>query len=229
VLFTVAETTWLLIGVLVSLSVAFGQGGGQGQISGRVEDPLSTLVANASVTLLSLNRVVQTRSRSDGTFEFAGLEPGVYAVEITAPGFTKKTVPVTLQPDHLQEVISSVVTVGNMPDMERCGREVSVRYEAVIPSRADLSGTLRDYFSRKPVRDAEITMAGKFHGLTPVVVRSDPHGRFSVPHLTPDFYDLRISRNGYENEELKTVAMPQKNQVLIESTLRKRTQLVACQ
>jgi Carboxypeptidase regulatory-like domain len=224
-----SQRLYPLIWVLLPLWIALGQDSRIGQIAGSVEDPTSAVIAEASVTLLSLNRVVQTRSNSDGAFRFEKLEPGVYAIEITAPGFAKKTIPVTLQRGHLQETISVVLNVGNVPDMEKCGRDVSVRYEGVDATRADLTGTLRDYFDRKPIARAEIAIVSESGQAPPVVVQSDATGQFSVSHLASDFYEIRISCKGYEREELKHVAMPRENQVLVESTLRKRKQMVACQ
>jgi hypothetical protein len=80
------------------------------------------------VTLLSLDRILQTRSNPEGSFRFEGLKTGLYAIEISAPGFAKRTVSVTLQPGHLNENVSLVLNVGSMPDMEKCGRDVSISY-----------------------------------------------------------------------------------------------------
>jgi carboxypeptidase family protein len=224
-----SQPIYPLVGVLLSLWIALGQDSRIGQISGSVEDPTSALIAGASVTLLSLNRVLQTSSNSDGTFRFEGLEPDVYALEITTPGFAKKTIPVTLRLGHLQETISVVLNVGNMPDMEKCGRDVSIRYEGVDATRADLTGTLRDYFNRKPIPRAEIAIVSETDGTAPVIVQSDTTGQFAVSHLAPDYYNIRISCKGYETEQFKHVAMPRANQVLVESTLRSRKQMVGCQ
>jgi len=116
------------------------------------------------VTLLSLNRIRQTTSTSDGAFQFEGLEEGAYAIEATAPGFAKKIIPVTLRPSQSRETITVVLNVGNMPDMEKCGRDVSVRYEGVNATGPNLIGTLRDYFSHKPISNAEISIASEGHG-----------------------------------------------------------------
>jgi hypothetical protein len=215
--------------VLLSLWTLLGQDVRMGKISGSVEDPTSSLIAGASVTLLSLNRVHKISSNSDGTFRFEGLEPGIYAIEITMPGFAKKIIPVTLRLTHLLETISVVLNVGNMPDMEKCGRDGSIRYEDVDATKAALAGTLRDYFGRKPIARAEIAIVSESGKTAPVVLQSDATGQFAVSHLAPDYYDIRIACKGYNREEFKHVAMPRDNRVLLESTLRKSKQIVVCQ
>jgi hypothetical protein len=215
--------------MLLPLWISLGQDSRIGQISGRVEDPASSSIAGASVTLLSLNRVLQTNSTSDGAFQFESVEQGVYALEITAPGFAKKTIPVTLQPSHSQEMISVVLNVGNLPDMENCGRDISVRYEGIDATGPNLTGTLRDYFGQQRISQAEITIVSEGNHQAPVVLRSDRNGRFAVSNLTPDYYDIQISCKGYEREELKHVAIPRENKVVVESTLRKHKQMVICQ
>jgi hypothetical protein len=225
-----AHSLYPLVWVLLPLWIALGQDSRIGQISGGVEDPSSALIAGASVTLLSLNRVLQTRSTSEGAFQFEGLEQGVYAVEIAMPGFVKKTIPVTLQPSHFQETISVVLNVGSMPDMEKCGRDVSVRYESLDATGENLTGTLCDYFEEaKWISQAKVTIVREASRQAPVVVRSDQTGRFAVSHLAPDYYDIQISCKGYEREQLKHVAIPRENKVLVECTLRKRKQTVVCQ
>jgi hypothetical protein len=215
--------------MLLPLWIALGQDSHIGQISGRVEDPTSSSIAGADVTLLSLNRVFQTRTTSDGAFQLEGVEQGVYALEITAPGFAKKTIPVTLQPSHLQETISVILNAGNMPDMEKCGRDVSVRYAGLDATGSNLTGTLRDYFGHKRIPHAEVTIVSEGNRRAPIVLRSDRSGRFAVSNLVPGYYDIQISCKGYEKEELKHVAVPRENKVLVESTLTKRGQLVICQ
>ena len=122
-----------------------------------------------------------------------------------------------------------VLNVGNMPDMEKCGRDVSVKYEGLDATGLNLTGTLHDYFGHKAIPEAEVTILSEANRQAPVMVRSDRNGRFVVSNLAPDYYDLRIRCKGYEREEVKHVAIPRENKVVVESTLRKRRQLVICQ
>ena len=224
-----AHWLYLLFGLLFSIWIAFSQGNSAGQISGTVEDPTSAHIAGAFITLISLDRVLQTESTSDGSFQFEDLAQGVYAIEITAPGFAKKTIPVTLQSNNFTETISVVLNVGNMPDMEKCGRDVSIKYEGIDAMEANLTGTLRDYFRHKLIPKAEIKIVSESNRQALVIVRTDRAGQFTVKHLAPDYYDIQISCKNYNLEELRHVAIPRENKVLIESTLRKRNQIAICQ
>src|SRR5204863_3970414 len=59
-------------------------------ISGQVVNDAGLPVTNATVLLSSLNSPAPARpvpAAADGTFVFAGLEPGVYSVTATAPSY----------------------------------------------------------------------------------------------------------------------------------------------
>src|SRR5262245_4992878 len=58
----------------------------------------------------------------------------------------------------------------------------------------------------KPVARAAITYQSS-GGNAPHVVRTDAHGRFSVPKLPADNYDLRASANGIFSEWEKNVTI----------------------
>lgn len=62
------------------------------EVRGRVETGAGTPVGKAYVAVRAKNALVQSvsaevRSRPDGSFEFAGLEPGSYTLTVRAPGF----------------------------------------------------------------------------------------------------------------------------------------------
>lgn len=209
--------------------MALGQESGVETIRGIVEDPTTAAMAGASVTLLSLNRVLPTESGADGAFRFDSQEPGDYAIEITAPGLVRKTLPITLQAGHAQDPIVVVLKMGSVPDMEKCGRDVSVRYEGLDASGVNLTGTLRDYFARQAIALAEVRIVSEANRQPVVVVRSDRAGRFAVSQLAPDYYGIQILRKGYWREEFKHVLIPRENKVVLESTLRTRTQMARCQ
>jgi TonB family protein len=61
-----------------------------GALSGTVEDQLGGLLPTVLVRLTDdRGNVRTTRATSNATFEFAGLPPGGYAIELTEPGFTR--------------------------------------------------------------------------------------------------------------------------------------------
>ena len=60
-----------------------------GTISGRVVDPSGAAIANAQVTLTSqlTSQKVTTATEASGDFVFASVQPGIFSVTVTAPGF----------------------------------------------------------------------------------------------------------------------------------------------
>jgi len=89
----------LAIALLVP-SVVLGQSATTGAISGTVVDPSNAVVANATVTLTSLDTGVtsNTTTSASGAYSFPLLTPGQYKVTIKQQGFrtTEQTVPVAV-------------------------------------------------------------------------------------------------------------------------------------
>src|SRR5947209_17254679 len=58
-------------------------------ITGTITDPSGATIPNASIkaTNTATNSVSETKSTSEGVYTLPFLEPGVYKVEVTAPGF----------------------------------------------------------------------------------------------------------------------------------------------
>ena len=70
-------------------SLALAQSAVTGAVGGTATDPNNAAVANATVTLRSMdtNKTETAITDSDGRFRFTNLQPGAYALTITATGF----------------------------------------------------------------------------------------------------------------------------------------------
>ena len=85
----------LSLGTFVALILlcgsAFGQGQGNTAIRGSIKDPAGAAVPGATVVLTNPETGFKrdTTSNDNGQFEFGGLQPGVYSVEVEAKGFKK--------------------------------------------------------------------------------------------------------------------------------------------
>ena len=79
------------VALLVLCGSAFGQGQGSTAIRGSIKDPAGAAVPGATVILTNpeTNFKRDTTSNDNGQFEFGGLQPGVYNVEVEAKGFKK--------------------------------------------------------------------------------------------------------------------------------------------
>ena len=75
----------------LALRASGSRGGNPGSISGTVTDPAGGVIPNATVQAKRAADSVayQTTSGPDGVYLLAGLAPGSYELEVTAPGFQK--------------------------------------------------------------------------------------------------------------------------------------------
>jgi hypothetical protein len=87
--------------LLIAMSTfALGQSAVTGAVSGSVTDPSTAVVTNATVTLRSMdtNKEETVTSGGDGRFRFANLQPGLYSIRVSAPGFADfRQEPVTVE------------------------------------------------------------------------------------------------------------------------------------
>jgi len=86
--------TALILLVLSTLPVAYGQGITTGGIAGTVVDPVGSVIAGANITLTNNAtgaKYTQT-SRTDGEFNLLNLPIGVYTLTISSSGFSALTV-----------------------------------------------------------------------------------------------------------------------------------------
>jgi iron complex outermembrane receptor protein len=103
----------------------------------RVADPDRAAVAGAPIVLMLPSGEQRTGiTRSDGTFEFGGLVPGEYRLEIVAPGFSLYTETVTLG-SGARTVDASLTIAGVRED-------ITVLGEASVPSIGRINSPLRD-------------------------------------------------------------------------------------
>jgi|SRR6516162_88721 hypothetical protein len=80
----------LLVAILAIAVFAFAQGGATGAITGTVQDPTGSAVADATITVISdaTNQSVRKVTTDTlGAFTATLLPVGSYSVEVSAPGF----------------------------------------------------------------------------------------------------------------------------------------------
>src|SRR5262247_2383678 len=95
-------------------SLALAQSAVTGAVGGTATDPNNAAVANASVTLRSMdtNKTETATTDSEGRFRFTNLQPGAYAITITATGFAEfKLEQLAVEVGRLSEV-DAVLRVG---------------------------------------------------------------------------------------------------------------------
>lgn len=116
----------LLFTIALITSTSFGQ---EGSISGKITDAEAQFLPleYAYIKLLETQQV--TNADLNGNFEFEHLEPGIYMMSVSYPGYTTKKVKVKVERENTTEVnlrltkltldpstFSSISEVGNRKD-----------------------------------------------------------------------------------------------------------------
>lgn len=103
-----ARTVVSVVALAFVLSLVFASSGAAqsliaGDISGTVTDPSAAAIANAAVNLKGLDTgsTQSTTTSADGTFHFALLKPGRYAITVHQPGFAESVTTVEVSVGHL--------------------------------------------------------------------------------------------------------------------------------
>jgi hypothetical protein len=211
--------------VCVLIAGASGQAQDNCHLVGTVSDATSAPLQGVSVLLNSLDRVFQTRSNAAGIFRFEHVPGGFYELDLSAPGFAKRTLPVDLR--NASQSLAIVLKVGSMPDMNYCGPHPSIAYGSPRAIRPQLIGIIQDYDSHQPISKVEIAV---WRASQQVSMRSsDKAGKFAFIDLSAGYYDLRISRPGYWTEDVKRLLLPRENDVTVNISILKRSRIVVCQ
>jgi hypothetical protein len=103
-----------------------------GNIQGDVRDASGAAIANAKLTLTSISTNVQrtTTSNTSGGYRFVSLAPSEYKISVTAPGFNRSTVTVTLLTNQTLD-LPLELKVGSASEL------VTVTAEAPVLDTAD--------------------------------------------------------------------------------------------
>jgi Carboxypeptidase regulatory-like domain len=127
---------WIVtISLIASLPLA-AQIGGQGSITGTVVDPDGAVVGGATVTATnpSTNEKLTQTSSSSGSFTLSPLNPGLYTVTVSAPGFK------TLTQQNVS--VDALQVVGLKPQLSIGSAAESVTVEAAPPQLDTTNATV---------------------------------------------------------------------------------------
>lgn len=211
---------------LAAGAVAWSQGGAR--LSGIVVDQTSTPVTGVSVTLSSLDRAFQAKTASDGLFRFQNVPPGAYEFEIAAPGFVKQKRNVQLSQGESRQ-FRIVLIVGTMPDMDYCGPHPTVQYETADPNERQLVGTVSDYSGGARIAGAKIALLQPGEKKPFLTCRSDRTGKFVLENPPAGRYTLRISRTGYQQEDIDKLLIPREDKTHVDVPMLQQHKVVVCQ
>jgi len=178
-----AQAVVLFLAVLVS-GVAWAQTS-NGTVAGSVVDPTGAVVAQATVSAVSsqYGQPHETHTDSVGTYRLESLQPGVYVVTITAPGFETLTVTGAILNGSLtttingklklaaaQQTIEVQATAGQVIDTQsgQLGENISQQEVAQLPyfglNPAEMALTLPGV-QDSPVGNGAISSAAQTDGI----------------------------------------------------------------
>ncbi len=222
-------TFYLAVSTLVLRSSNQAYEQGKTRVVGTVKDQAEQAVLGATINLVSLDRVLQTKSLANGSFQFDDIPVGTYQLEATASGFIKQKRSLELR-ENTDIPLSIVLRIGRIPDPETCGAHASMTYlwrpKSVKPR---LTGVPRDYSSQKPLVNATLTVSKGGESQPAFKSKSDRTGTFRFEDLAAGYYDLRISKQGYSQSEVKQVIVPREDVTSIDAVMLRQGQIIVCQ
>ena len=200
----------------------------QADVYGTVTDVASAPVADALLTLSSLDRALQSRTADGGHFRFVRAPQGRYDLEIYKPGFLRQMLSIDVTGTDSQALRITLGNIRSMPDTNECGPHPTVRYGQLSPG-AHLIGVVHGYGDQKPIERATVTLWRSGAREPALTARSDRVGKFLLENVPANYYDLRISRKGYFPREVKRLLVPLESSVSIDLSLIEKNKIVVCE
>lgn len=150
-------------------------------------------IADATVSLYSPERILQTKSDRKGQFAFANVPPGTYLLEATHPGFKTRNLGAIQVSAKSAGPFSITMNIAN----PGCGSWNSISYAGGVAGRTLRGAVLEE---RQPLADAEVSLANVVGARVVASRRSAGNGEFEFANVEPGQYVLRVTHPGYHDE-----------------------------
>ncbi len=191
-------------------------------LSGVITDAFDAQLTDATISLYSVDRVLQTKSDVKGQFRFAQVPPGTYHLEAERQGFKTKRIAAIQAIDKNESLSISldVASTGN------CTREDSISYADAVAGRK-LMGIVLD--AKQPVADAKVDLVSASGTRVLSSGRSNGKGEFLFADVDPGQYSLRVSHSRYQNERTERFWIARENTTKVEIEIIKEGLLRVCE
>ena len=198
------------------------------ELSGVINDPVSTPIEGCDVRLLSLDRVLEVHSDKQGRFQFENLTPGRFDLEISSPGFISLAMRNVDVKESMKPLVFSL-SLANAPN--HCGPITTTSYDSPHSDQTELSVVVFKWDRHeKPLKRSKITIFNSGVPSRPAAsALTDQTGTAHISGLSPGRYDVRITRSGYYPQEIKGLLLPHENSVVIRSPLSEDGRIFICQ
>jgi Carboxypeptidase regulatory-like domain len=164
----------ICVSILLLVAFAFGQGTDLGTVRGVVTDPSGSVVPNATVSVADTitGATRESKSNTDGQYQFFGLRPGTYKVTVQSPGFASTVV------DNV--VVRGSNVIGVNVSLKLSSAQETVEVVGGAPEVNTESGTIADTIGSRSVIDLprDTRDVYSFLYLNPNIVQADTNGDF---------------------------------------------------
>ena len=167
-------------------------------LRGTVTDPTGAPIPKASVGLHSAEADWDTRTDSEGKFQFIEVPPGTYELEVKSQGFTPKLL-TGFTIGGLDSVPLAIkLQVGSCPPC--CGSSPGCDVADITYSDTStkpvLKGQLFSLCKRSVFANASVELSKMEQSKVLATARTGKNGRFQFADLDPGRYKLRFSGEG---------------------------------
>jgi hypothetical protein len=198
-----------------------------GTLAEVVRDVTGSPLSGVKARLLSLDRVYEVKSRSNGAILFSNIVPGVYDLELSAAGLRSQIMPGVRIPEGDAQLAEISLAPTSQPD--HCGFVRTVNYEAQRSNSVVLSGNVVDEDSGKGLGRVRVEVLEVASGTAFAATDSGPDGNFVFSDLPPGHYKVRASRKTYEPIEIAAFIVPRENLTVLRFAIDKQSHMHICQ
>jgi hypothetical protein len=193
--------TSVLLSILISISVLAESVVFPPQSTATLNGSITTSISGqpagaideATISLYSKDRILQTKSDRLGQFKFANIPAGTYQFEAAHPGFQPRKISNFVIPNQNAEPLSIALQIANTD----CGSPDSISYDRGLAGKI-LTGVVLD--GQEAVSNAKVAIMTPGASQVSVAQTANPKGEFEFKDLEPGQYVLRVSHPGYHDE-----------------------------
>ena len=193
-------------------------------LNGIVTDAFHFPISDATVSLFSVERVIQTKSSSSGEFVFPSTPIGKYELQIEGAGFKMKNLGVIDSGNFQPNALSISLDIAN----PGCGDSYSIHYSAIDES---LGGSVRVSVTESG-RSLDKTSVQLFYtegSVEYLGAKTGDSDEIKFDSLRPGRYEIRVGTTGFHELTTKSFYVTRENRTSIKVDLLKEGLIRICQ
>ncbi|MGH9793508.1 MAG: carboxypeptidase regulatory-like domain-containing protein [Candidatus Acidiferrales bacterium] len=215
---------WVLFAALM-LGVPVARGQIKSTLQGIIRDPAGGVVAGATVTIYSPERVWQTDSDAEGRFGFADLPAGRFTLEAESPGFKTKVI----EGVRVAEKVLPPISVDlELEPNSGCGRFFSALYVKDNLFKTNLKGTVRYYYG-EPLPKVRLSVSKSDESFVLASQMANEKGEFQFEALEPGRYALTASLEGHSDYRTQPFSIIRETLTRIKLMMLKEGEMIICE